>query len=128
MRFLSIVTAPERHGPPSPEEMESMDVLLGEAFAEGWLIAAEGLMPTAFGVRIRKAGGDITVMDGPFAESKEVVGGFAILEAPSKEAAIERCRRFLAAGGDGLCELRQLWEAPGAVEAEKAGTEAQSAA
>jgi len=110
MRFLTITSAPERKAPPSEEEMAKMGPLLEEAFAEGWLIATGGLMPTALGARVRQAGGDITVTDGPFTESKEVVGGYAILEAPSKEAAIELIRRFFAAGGDGLCELRQLYE------------------
>lgn len=111
MRFLSIFQAPERKGPPSAEEMARMNALIGEAFAEGWLVSTEGCLPTALGARVRRAGGAIAVTDGPFSEAKEVVGGFAILEAPSKEAAIELCERFLAVAGDGVCELRQLYEA-----------------
>jgi hypothetical protein len=54
----------------------------------------------------------VTVTDGPFTESKEIVGGFAILQADSKEQAIEHVRQFLHVAGDGECELRQVFEAP----------------
>lgn len=54
---------------------------------------------------------------GPFAESKELVGGFAILQASSNSEAIELCRRFLQTAGDGECELRQLYEAPASAQA-----------
>ena len=69
-------------------------------------------MPTALGARVRRSGGAVTVTDGPFSESKEVIGGLAILHASSKEAAIEMTRRFLQVAGDGECEIRQLFEAP----------------
>ncbi len=111
MRYLSIFQAPERNRPPSAEEIERMNGLIGEAFAEGWLISTEGCLPTALGARVRRSGASVEVTDGPFTEAKEVVGGFAILEAASKEHAIELCRRFLAVAGDGTCELRQLYEA-----------------
>ncbi len=111
MRFLSIFQTAERNAPPSREEMERMNALIGEALAEGWLISTEGCLPTALGARVRRAGEAVTTTDGPFTESKEVVGGFAILEAPSKAAAIELCKRFLSVAGDGTCELRQLYEA-----------------
>jgi hypothetical protein len=52
----------------------------------------------------------VTVIDGPFAETKEVIGGFALLEAKSKEEAIELVKQFLHTAGDGECELRQLYE------------------
>jgi hypothetical protein len=58
---------------------------------------------------VRKSGGKLTVVDGPFTESKEVVGGFAILEAKSKEDAIRLAREFLKVAGDGECELRQIF-------------------
>ena len=62
------------------------------------------------GARVRRSSGNLTVTDGPFTESKEVVGGFAILKANSKEEAIELAREFLQAAGEGECELRQLYE------------------
>jgi hypothetical protein len=61
---------------------------------------------------VRRSGGKVTITDGPFTESKELVAGFALLEAPSKEAAIEMTRRFLEIAGEGECEVRQVYEAP----------------
>jgi hypothetical protein len=69
-------------------------------------------MPSASGARIRLSNGDLTVTDGPFTESKEVVGGLAVMRANSKEEAIQHVKQFLQVAGDGECELRQLHEAP----------------
>jgi hypothetical protein len=63
------------------------------------------------GARVRNSNGKVTVTDGPFAEAKEVVGGFAILRANSKEEAIQLARDFLKVAGEGECELRQIFEA-----------------
>ena len=111
MRFLSIYKAAEKSTPPSPQEMATMGKMIEEGMKAGWLLATEGCMPTALGARVRKSRGDVSVMDGPFAESKEVVGGFAILSANSKQEAIEMARQFLQVVGDGECELRQLYDA-----------------
>src|SRR3974377_2462828 len=75
----------------------------------GGLVATEGCLPSALGARVRSDKGRITVTDGPFTESNEIVGGFAILEATSKEDAIRMTREFLAIAGDGECELRQIF-------------------
>lgn len=109
MRFLSIYKTAERSTPPTTEEMATMGQLIEEAMREGWLLATEGCLPSALGARVRRSRDTVTVSDGPFTESKEVVGGFALMEAASKEEAIELCRRFLAVAGDGECELRQLY-------------------
>lgn len=110
MRFLSIYKTVERSEPPCSEEMATMGKLIQEGMQAGWLVATEGCLPTSMGARVRRSGGKLTLRDGPFAESKEVVGGFAILQANSKEEAIELTRRFLSIAGDGECELRQLYE------------------
>ncbi|MFL6465380.1 MAG: YciI family protein [Bryobacteraceae bacterium] len=89
MRFLSIYKAVERNTPPTPEEMAAMGQLVEEGRKAGWLLSTEGCLPTARGARVRRSEGQVTVTDGPFTESKEVVGGFAILQANSKEEAIE---------------------------------------
>jgi hypothetical protein len=75
----------------------------------GWLLATEGCLPTALGARVRSSGGNVMVTDGPFAETKEVVAGFALLEAASKEEAIRLTKDFLKIAGDGECELRQVY-------------------
>ena len=111
MRFLSIYKTAERTTPPSGEHMEQMQKLVEEGMKEGWLLATEGCLPSALGARVRNSGGRVTVTDGPFIESKEIVGGFAILEASSKQHAIELTRKFLAVAGDGECEVRQVYSA-----------------
>lgn len=110
MRFLSIYKTVERNTPPTAEEMANMGKLIQEGMNAGWLLATEGCLPTSLGARIRRSDGKLTLMDGPFAETKEAIGGFALLQAKSKEEAIELTRNFLKIAGDGECELRQLYE------------------
>src|SRR5215467_15970666 len=117
MRFLSIYKSPERNTPPAQEEMEKMGKLIEEGMRKGWLLATEGCLPSALGARVRISEGQYAVTDGPFSESKELVGGFAILQANSKQEAIELARDFLRVVGQGECELRQLYEAPAAQSA-----------
>lgn len=112
MRYLSIFKSEERDAPPPPEEVAQMEKLIKEMSAAGKLLATEGCLPTERGVRVRRSGGDWTVTDGPFTESKEVVGGFALLLADSKEEAIELTKRFLDVAGDGECEVRELYHVP----------------
>jgi hypothetical protein len=112
MKYLSVYKTAETSDLPTPEEMATMGKLVEDGMKAGFLLAVEGCMPSTAGARIRLANGKITVTDGPFTESKEVIGGLAILQADSKEAAIKLVREFLAVAGDGECELRQLFEAP----------------
>jgi hypothetical protein len=109
MRFLSIYKTVERNAPPSQEEMAKMGKLVEDGMKAGFLLTTEGCLPSALGARVRSSGGKLTVTDGPFTEAKEVVGGFAILEAKSKEEAIQLAKDFLRVAGDGECELRQLF-------------------
>jgi hypothetical protein len=99
----------ERATPPTQEEMASMGKLIEEGMKAGWLLSTEGCLPTAMGARVRRSGDNVSVTDGPFTESKEMVGGFAILKANSKEEAIELTKHFLSVVGQGECELRQLY-------------------
>jgi hypothetical protein len=112
MRFLSIYTCVETNTPPTVDEMARMGQLIDEMMRSGKLIATEGCLPSALGARVRQDKGKVTVTDGPFTESKEVVGGFALLEASSKEEAIELSKTFLKVAGDGECEIRQIFTAP----------------
>ena len=112
MRFLSIYKAPESSAPPSPEHIARMEKLIEESMKAGELIATEGCLPTALGARVRVSGETFTVTDGPFTEAKEVVGGFALLQANSKQEAIEMVKKFLRVVGEGECEIRQIYEAP----------------
>jgi len=89
-----------------------MGKLVDEGMKAGWLLATEGCMPSALGVRVRMDSGKLSVTDGPFTEAKELVGGFAILQATSKAEAIELAKNFLKSVGEGECEVRQLYDMP----------------
>jgi hypothetical protein len=111
VRFLSVYKTVERGIPPTADEMERMGKLIEEGMKAGYLLAVEGCLPTVKGARVRQSNGKVSVTDGPFTETKEVIGGLAILQAASKAEAIELTRQFLKVAGDGECELRQLYEA-----------------
>ena len=112
MRFLSIYKTVERNAPPTAEEMARMGKLIEDSTKAGVLLATEGCLPSAAGARVRLANGRVMVTDGPFTETKEVVGGFAILQASSKEEAIRLAQEFLAVAGEGECEIRPLFDGP----------------
>src|SRR5215831_18165496 len=102
MRFISIFTHEPIDRPPTEAEMANMGKLIEEAMKAGWLIATEGVHFGTTGVRVHKSvGGKFTVTDGPFAETKEVLGGYALLQAASKEEVVELTRRFLDVAGQG---------------------------
>lgn len=112
MRFLSMVRINENTGQaPSERLMAEMGRLIDELTQAGVLLDTAGLRPTREGARVKLRGGKISVSDGPFTEAKEVVGGYALLRAESREHAIALTRRFLEVHGDEWdieCEVRQL--------------------
>jgi hypothetical protein len=110
MQFLTFYTpAPGAHaGPPSKEYMDEMNKLIEESMKSGELVATGGLTPLEQGARVVQTSGKVSITDGPFIESTEIIGGFAILEVPSKEAAIESTKRFLKIAGDGQVTIRPL--------------------
>src|SRR5688500_3622870 len=98
MRFMSIVKADanyEAGHPPSPELMAAIGKLTQEMIQAGIVKDTGGLFPSSAGARVRATGGKLTVTDGPFTESKELIGGYAILEANSREEAIELAKQFM---------------------------------
>jgi hypothetical protein len=115
MRYLSIYKAPETNTPPSLEHMARMEKLIEESMKAGVLLATEGCLPSALGARVRRSGDTVTVTDGPFSESKELIAGFAILQASSKDDAIAMAKKFLDVAGNGECEIRQVFDAADAV-------------
>ena len=112
MRFLAIYRSVEKALPPSAEHMAAMGKLIEKMAKAGVLLATEGCQPSSKGARVRISGGKFTVTDGPFTETKEVIGGFALLQVNSKDEAIAWTRRFLHVAGDGESEIRELYEAP----------------
>jgi hypothetical protein len=114
MRFLSIYKTAEKFQPPSQDEIEKMSKLIEEMSEAGVLVSTEGCLPSTNGARVRLTGGKLTVTDGPFTETKEQVAGFALLQTNSLREAIESTKTFLKVVGSGECEVRQLYETPGA--------------
>ena len=113
MRFISIFTHEPTNRPPTEVEMATMGKLIEEGMKAGWLIATEGVHFGATGVRVHKsAGGKVTVTDGPFVETKEVIGGYALLQAATKDEVVDLTRRFLSVVNHGSCEIHQLYEMP----------------
>ena len=112
MRFMSMIRIHENTGQvPGEQLMNDMGKLIEELTRTGQLIDTAGLRPTSEGVRVRLSRGRLSTVDGPFTETKEVIGGYAILEAKSKAEAVEITRRFLQVHGDEWeieCEVRQL--------------------
>ena len=114
MRFLSMIRVNENTGQvPSERLMTDMGKLIDEWMKAGVLVDTAGLRPTKEGSRLRLRGGKISVTDGPFTETKEVIGGYAIVNAASLAEANEHTRRFLEIHGtewDIECEVRQVEE------------------
>ena len=112
MRFLSMIRVDEKTGrQPSERLMSEMGKLMDEMTRAGVLISTAGLRPTAEGVRVRSRHGRLSTTEGPFTETKEVIGGYAVLEAPSMKEAIALTERFLRVHGDEWdleCEVRPL--------------------
>jgi len=113
MRFMTIYKSVERQAPPSEEHIAAMEKFIGEIAAAGVLVRTDGLVHSSRGARVRITDdGKFTVTDGPFTESKEVVGGYAIIDVSSKEEAIEWTKRFLEVAGSGESEVREMYEQP----------------
>jgi hypothetical protein len=112
-RYLCLYKSATPEGtPPSAEHQQKMGALIGEMYQAGVLVSTEGCLPSRVGFRVRQDNGKVTVTDGPFTESKEIVGGMAIIQTPSKEEAVRWTKKFLSIAGDGESEVRQLYEQP----------------
>ncbi|GAA0955995.1 YciI family protein [Virgisporangium aurantiacum] len=99
MRYLTLLRGTHSTTPPPPELMEAIMTLGQEATQAGALLDTAGLAPSASGARLSLAGNELTTIDGPFAESKEVIS-YAIYDVRSKEEAVEWAARFLKAHRD----------------------------
>ena len=114
MKFMVIVKATkesEAGAPPNPEIMEAMGKFNEELVKAGVLLAAEGLQPSSKGARVRISGEKRTVVDGPFAETKELVAGFWLWQVSSREEALEWAKRCPAPfEGESEIEIRQVYE------------------
>lgn len=115
MRFMMLVKHAENQGAPPKELMDAMAAAGEEATKSGAMVLSGGLAPLAMSTRVRVSQGKMVTLDGPFAETREVVGGFAVLEYKSKQAAIEGAQQFMELhrkfwpGWEGETEVRQLF-------------------
>jgi hypothetical protein len=116
MRYMMIVKGAENEGIPPQALFEAIDKLIADQAKSGVLVSAGGLTPSAQGARVRIAAKKIKVIDGPFTEAKEVIGGFSIMNAASKEEAIRLAKEFMQLHIDhwpeweGECEVRQMMD------------------
>ena len=116
MRFMMIVKHAENQGLPPRQLMDAIAKLVQEEARAGTMLGNGGLGPTAQGARVRLSGGKVTVTDGPFTETNEVIGGYAQFELKSKEAAVESAVRFMELhrkfwpGWEGETEVRQMFD------------------
>ena len=130
MRFMSIITTADT-SMPTPEQMEAMGKLADREIKAGRMIDMGGLMPLAQGVQVRIKDGELGVIDGPFVEAKEVIGGYAIMEFRNKEEALASAVEFMQLhrqhmpGWEGTCEVRVL-ATPGVDGACEAGVRAHA--
>jgi hypothetical protein len=111
MKFMFIVKS-DHTGGPTDGLKEAIGKLIDREVKSGRMVGFGGLMPLATGAQVRIADGRLNVIDGPFAEAKEVIGGYAIYELPGKEEALAAAREFMQLhldfmpGWEGTCELR----------------------
>jgi hypothetical protein len=118
MRFMIMVKSAESAGPPPQALMAALAQLGEEATRAGAMVETGGLLPSALGARVRLSAGKLSVTDGPFAETKELIGGYAVYDVKSKQEAIEWTSRFIQLhkdhwpGWEGEAEIRQIFDAP----------------
>ena len=116
MKYFSIYipdTKTNGGGPISGKAREEMDRFVGEAIARGEFLSGGGFLPLRqHGAVVRRTDGESRVIDGPYAESKELIGGFAMLQYDSREAAIEGAKRFMDVAGDGECVTYAIADGP----------------
>jgi hypothetical protein len=108
MRFLGYTLGDESAPmpPPTPELMTGMGEVIEEATKAGVLLATGGIAPTAMGAKITLEDGEFTVVDGPFTEAKELIGGWALMECRDLEEAVEWAKRFVSVLGEGEVRVR----------------------
>jgi hypothetical protein len=108
MRFLTLFK-PAKVAQPTPEMMAAMGQFIEETRKAGILLATDGILPGGKSARFRLSKGEFTATDGPFAEAKELIGGYAILQVKSMQELTEISRRFLAIAGDGESEAHEMF-------------------
>jgi len=120
MHYLAMIKSDEAmpYGPPPPALFEAMGAFAQEGAVNGTLVDQVGLGPSEMGAIVSLADGSITATDGPFAETKELIGGYAVIDVRSKAEAVQLARRLLQIhldnwpGWEGSCEVRPILREP----------------
>jgi hypothetical protein len=114
MKYFSIYIPDPKTNPahkPTGAQKEAMDKFVADAIQRGEFLSGGGFLSVKqHGAIVRRTNGKSSVIDGPYAESKELLGGFAMLEYPSRDAAIEGAKRFMDVAGDGECVTYQIMD------------------
>lgn len=110
MKFLMTYAAGPRTAPPTPEHMAAIAKFSQDMAAQGILLMTGGLQRPTRGTQLKLAGGKFTATDSPFAETKELIDGFALVQTKSREEAVEVARRFMNVAGDGDGEILQVFD------------------
>lgn len=110
MKFLMTYAGKSDAAPPTPEQMEAIGAYSARMAATGTLLMTGGLVRPTRGIQLVCDEGQVSVTDGPFAETKELIDGFALIEVPSREAAIATATEFMSIAGDGTGEILQVFD------------------
>ena len=119
MKYMMIVKHPENQPKPPQALMDAITILMEQENKSGKMLGSAGLRPTAQGARVRLSGGKVTVIDGPFTEAKEIIGGYAQFELSSKQEAVESAVQFMELHRkywpewEGETEIREMFGSDG---------------
>jgi len=113
MKFLMTYAQKPNDPPPSPEKMAAIGAFSEKNIKAGIVLMTGGLVRPTRGIQVRCESGKFSVTDGPFAETKELIDGFALIEVDSKERAIAVANEFMTLAGDGIGEILQVFEGSG---------------
>ena len=113
MKFLMTYTQKPDQPPPTPAQMAAIGAYAEKNMRAGVLLMTGGLVRPSNGIQLRCEGGAFTATDGPFAESKELIDGFALIQCESRDRAIELAHEFMLLAGDGTGEILQVFDPGG---------------
>src|SRR4051812_25342349 len=110
MKFLMTYAQKPNLPPPTPEKMAAIGVFTQKNIAAGVVVMTGGLVRPSKGIQLKLESGKFSVTDGPFAETKELIDGFALINVPSKEDALRMAREFMELAGEGSGEILQVFD------------------
>lgn len=112
MKFLMTYAALPDAAPPTPEQMAALSAFTERNIKAGIVVLTGGLVRPSKGIQIKSERGKVSVTDGPFAETKELIDGFAVVEVASQAEALKIATEFMQIAGDGAGEILQIFEGP----------------